>query len=147
MTAEKEGRKPLQIKNLADLKRHIKVGTELAATYHANYPDIVGLTRVVTKVQTNGFYSVIKNQPNHRWSGFNYGKGGWPSFEKASLYHFNGSSIQVLNARKNDGIAGVPGQPTARKRLYGDASTALTMARNTAMTPQALRKASCRKPS
>lgn len=103
MTAEKEGRKPLQIKNLADLKRHIKVGTELAATYHANYPDIVGLTRVVTKVQTNGFYSVIKNQPNHRWSGFNYGKGGWPSFEKASLYHFNGSSIQVLNARKNDG--------------------------------------------
>lgn len=34
MTAEKKERKPLQIKNLADLKRHIKLGTELVATAH-----------------------------------------------------------------------------------------------------------------
>ena len=52
MTAEKKDRKPLQIKNLADLKRHIKLGTELVATAHQYHPDIVGLTRVVTKVQT-----------------------------------------------------------------------------------------------
>ena len=32
MTAEKKDRKPLRIKNLADLKRHIKLGTELVAT-------------------------------------------------------------------------------------------------------------------
>lgn len=32
MTAEKKDRKPLQIMNLADLKRHIKLGTELMAT-------------------------------------------------------------------------------------------------------------------
>lgn len=55
MTAEKKDRKPLRIKNLADLKRHIKLGTELVATAHQYHPDIVGLTRVVTKVQTNGF--------------------------------------------------------------------------------------------
>lgn len=44
-------------------------------------------------------------------------------------------------------IADAPGQPTARKRLYGAASTDLTMVKNTATTPRALRKASCRKPS
>lgn len=65
MTAEKKDRKPLQIKNLADLKRHIRLGTELVATAHQYHPDIVGLTRVVTKVQTNGFYSKIKDQPDH----------------------------------------------------------------------------------
>ena len=52
MTAEKKDRKPLRIKNLADLKRHIKLGTELVAMAHQYHPDIVGLTRVVTKVQT-----------------------------------------------------------------------------------------------
>jgi hypothetical protein len=54
MTAEKKDRRSLHIKNLADLKRHIKLGTELVATVHQYHPDIVGLTRVVTKVQTNG---------------------------------------------------------------------------------------------
>ena len=44
-------------------------------------------------------------------------------------------------------IADAPGQPTVRKRWYGGASTALTMVRNTATTPRALRKVSCRKPS
>lgn len=34
MTAEKKDRKPLRIKNLADLKRHIKLGTELVAMAH-----------------------------------------------------------------------------------------------------------------
>lgn len=66
MTAEKKDRKPLQIKNLADLTRHIRLGTELVATAHQYHPDIVGLTRVVTKVQTNGFYSKIKDQPDHK---------------------------------------------------------------------------------
>ena len=53
MTAEKKDRRPLRIKNLADLKRHIKLGTELVATAHQYHPDIVGLTRVVTKVLLN----------------------------------------------------------------------------------------------
>ena len=47
MTAEKKDRRPLHIRNLADLKRHIRLGTELVATAHQYHPDIVGLTRVV----------------------------------------------------------------------------------------------------
>ena len=103
MTAEKKDRKPLRIKNLADLKRHIKLGTELVATAHQYHPDIVGLTRVVTKVQTNGFYSKIKGQPDHKWSICNQGMGFWSPFNKARAYHFTESTVQVLNTRKNDG--------------------------------------------
>ena len=84
MTAEKKDRKPLQIKNLTDLKRHIKLGTEIVATSHQYHPDIVGLTRVVTKVQTNGFYSKIKDQPDHKWSTCNHGSGFWSPYSKAN---------------------------------------------------------------
>ena len=103
MTAEKKDRKPLRIKNLADLKRHIRLGTELVATAHQYHPDIVGLTRVVTKVQTNGFYSKIKDQPDHKWSTCNHGLGFWSPFNKAGAYRFTDSTVQVLNTRKNDG--------------------------------------------
>lgn len=94
MTAEKKDRKPLQIKNLADLKRHIRHGTELVATAHQYHPDIVGLTRVVTKVQTNGFYSKIKDQPDHKWSTCNHGAGFWSPYNKAGAYRFTGTAIQ-----------------------------------------------------
>ena len=94
---------PLQIKTLADLKRRIEVGTELVATYHKKHPDLVGLTRVVTQVQTNGFYSKIKDQPHHRWSVCNGGMGFRSDYEKASAYRFNGTKIQVLDVRAKDG--------------------------------------------
>ena len=73
--AEPEEIAPLEIHSLAALKRTIKPGTELIATYHAKHPEIVGLVRVVTEVQTNAFYSVIKDQPDHEYSTCNHGKG------------------------------------------------------------------------
>lgn len=57
MTDKAKPPQPMAFKNLAELKRYIKIGTEFKATSHKYHPDIVGLTRVVTKVQTNGFYS------------------------------------------------------------------------------------------
>ena len=100
---ESEEPVPLAIRNLAGLKRAIKPGAELMATYHANHPEIVGLVRVVTEVQTNAFYSVIKDQPDHKFSTCNYGKGFRSDFEKAANYQFDGTSIKVLNSRKGDG--------------------------------------------
>ena len=55
MAEEGIKRQPLSVKNLADLKRHIQVGMEFVSTFHQNHPDIVGLTRVVTEVQSNAF--------------------------------------------------------------------------------------------
>ena len=103
MTEKKKEPTPRTVKNLAELKRLIRPGAELLVTEHSKHPDIMGLVRVVTKVQTNGFYSVIKNQPDHRWSRLNHGKGGVSYFEKAQDYIFDGPNITVLDSRKNDG--------------------------------------------
>ena len=100
---KKDEKQPLRIKSLAELKRAIQPGTEIKALSHSNYPDLIGLVRVVTEVQTNAFYSKIKDQPNHRLSACNYGKGFRSGFEKAGCYLFDGTTIKVLNSRKNDG--------------------------------------------
>lgn len=103
MEKEQKNRQ-IQVKSLAELKRAIKPGVEMLTTSHAYHPDIVGLTRQVTKVQTVGFYSVIKNQPDHKYSACNHGKGFFTGFEKASAYRFDGDGITLLNTRKNDGV-------------------------------------------
>ena len=94
-------RQAYEIKSLADLKRHINVGTEIVCTYHWKHSELVGLTRVVSKVQTNGFYSRIKDQPENKWSVCNNGNGIFSDFQKADTYRFNntsnGTSIQVLD--------------------------------------------------
>ena len=94
-------RQAFEIKSLADLKRNISVGTEIETTYHWKHPDLVGLTRVVTKVQTNGFYCKVKDQPQHKWSVCNNGEGIFSDFQKADTYRFRstpkGTSIQVLD--------------------------------------------------
>lgn len=100
---KKEEKQPLKIRSLAELKRVIQPGTEIKALSHGNHPDLIGLVRVVTEVQTNAFYSKIKDQPNHRLSACNYGKGFRSDFEKAGAYLFDGTTIKVLNSRKNDG--------------------------------------------
>lgn len=101
--AEERRRQPVPVKNLADLKRRIQVGTEFTTTAHRNHVDLVGLTRVVTEVQSNAFYSKIKDQPEHKWSTCNSGKGLRTDFEKAANYRFSGSEIQVLDRRSKDG--------------------------------------------
>lgn len=100
---DKQKKEPPRIRSLADLRRAITPGTEIKATYHAYHPELVGLTRTVTEVRSNCFYSKIKDQPNHKLSVCNNCKGFRSDFEKASCYEFDGSTIRVLNSRKNDG--------------------------------------------
>ena len=95
MEQKNEQKAPLRIKNLAELKRCIRPGTELVATSHSKYPALVGLVRVVTEVQTNAYYSVVKDQPTHQYSTCNYGKGFRSDFEKASNYLFE-EGIQLF---------------------------------------------------
>ena len=104
MTDKAKPPQPMAFKNLAELKRYIKLGTEFKATRHKYHPDIVGLTRVVTKVQTNGFYSKIKNEPNHRFSDCNGGKGFFTELGKAGGYIFDGTAVKVLDKRGENGV-------------------------------------------
>ena len=104
MTDKTKPPQPMAFKNLAELKRYIKLGTEFKATRHKYHPDIVGPTRVVTKVQTNGFYSKIKDEPNHRFSDCNGGKGFFTELGKAGGYIFDGTAVKVLDKRGENGV-------------------------------------------
>ena len=102
MDASKKQRGPVTFKSLAELKRFIRPGVELKTVSHANHADMVGLTRVVTTVQTVGFYSKIKDQPEHPFSTCNHGKGFYTDFGKAGNYIFDGTTVKVKDARKKD---------------------------------------------
>ena len=88
--------------SLAELKRFIRPGVEFKTVSHANHADMVGLTRVVTTVQTVGFYSKIKDQPEHPFSTCNHGKGFYTDFGKAGNYIFDGTTVKVKDTRKQD---------------------------------------------
>ena len=102
MGEKKNERQPLELKNPAALKRAIKPGVEVVATYHAKHPSLVGVRRVVTTVQTNGFYTKIKDPADPNCEKYNHGKGFRSDFDKASRYRFDGSTITVMDARSEE---------------------------------------------
>ena len=102
MDVSKKQREPVAFKSLAELKRFIRPGVEFKTVSHANHADMAGLTRVVTTVQTVGFYSKIKDQPEHPFSTCNHGKGFYTDFGKAGNYIFDGTTVKVKDTRKQD---------------------------------------------
>ena len=54
----------IEIKSLAALKRGITVGTTLRVIDHW-IPEFIGTSRIVTRLQTNGFYFRVPG--NERW--------------------------------------------------------------------------------
>ena len=76
------------IKTLADVKRAINEGCCFTIKKHYIKPELEGQTRKPNVIQTNGFYSVIPNEPNHTVSMANYGKGYWAEYGKASDWSF-----------------------------------------------------------
>lgn len=105
-SSEKElPRQPIPVKNLAEFKRIMRPGTEFVTTQHSKHPGIVGLVQVVGKVQSNAFYSTIKDQPHSKYSSWNGGKGMRTDFEKASKYRFEDGCVKVLDPRDSTGQA------------------------------------------
>ena len=102
MEKSEKQRKPVALKNLAELKRFIRPGVEFKTLSQKYHPDLVGLTRVVTAVQTVCFYSQIKDQPDSRFSTDNGGKGFRTDFAKADAYIFDGTTVKVKDARNKD---------------------------------------------
>lgn len=60
------------MKTFADLRRTIKVGTRLRVVQHDYRPELTGQERIVTKVQTNGYFFEDPSRTVHHrmWSGF-----------------------------------------------------------------------------
>lgn len=83
------------VKNLSQFKREIKGGRNFKIIEHFIKPECNGEIRIPSVVQTNGFYSKIKDDATNR-SNSNYGKGIWIEYDKAKDYIFNedGTIIQ-----------------------------------------------------
>ena len=81
------------IKNLSQLKKAIANKQKFLIVKHYFHEECVGQIRTPNVVQTNGFYSIIENEPNSKVSMANNGKGYWYGYEKASCYDFNENNI------------------------------------------------------
>lgn len=85
----------MKINNMAELKRALKVGVIIKTIDHQK-AELIGMTRRVTKVQTNAVYTIIPNQPDHKYSKCNGGRGSRMDLDKATHYEF-GDTVKWFN--------------------------------------------------
>lgn len=85
----------MEIKNLAQLKRVINDKKEFVIEEHYIKPELTGQRRKPNKIQTNGFYSIVPDNPTYKESTCNGGLGMWFEYGKASDWEFvNGTCIR-----------------------------------------------------
>ena len=85
------------IKNLSQLKKAIEEKRRFEIVNHYIKPEHIGQIRKPNIVQTNGFYSVMDEQPEHEISKANYGKGCWLDYGKASEWKFEDGICKFKN--------------------------------------------------
>lgn len=93
------------IKNLSQLKKLLKAGTRFRITAHCR-PEYVGQVRKVTVANTQGFYSVMPDAPDHKVNKSNGGKGPVLWWSKAPFWDFS------------DGICGIYSSDTKHTEEY-----------------------------
>lgn len=76
------------VKNLSQLKKAIAEKKEFVIVKHYTRPEYEGQIRRPNVVQTNGFYSIIPDEPGSKVTLANNGKGSWIEFGKASDWKF-----------------------------------------------------------
>lgn len=75
------------VKYLSQLKKVLKGRPRLEIVEHCR-KECVGEIRRVTLANSQGFYSVVDGQPDHKISQANNGKGSVLWWSKASFWHF-----------------------------------------------------------
>jgi len=91
----------MEIKNLAQLKKAIQSGAQFVILKHYVRPEYEGQVRKPNVVQTNGFYSVIPDDPDNVISKFNNGKGSWIEYGKAGDWSFEDGVCKLFDHRTN----------------------------------------------
>ena len=86
-TVQKSADKPIEIKNLAQLKRALTVGAEFEITSHIR-PDISDQLRRVNYVDTTGIYSIRPDAPDDKITLANEGRGSYLQWGKAAEWDF-----------------------------------------------------------
>lgn len=85
------------IKNLSQLKKLLTAGAEFEITGHAR-PECIGQRRRVNLANTQGFYSIIPDEPTSRVSTANCGKGSWLGWSKAPFWNFDGNTAVLYDS-------------------------------------------------
>ena len=75
------------VKNLNQLKKTIKKGTCLEILVHCR-PEFTGQKRRVTMANTQGFYSIVPDEPEHKVSLANNGRGSVLWWSNAPFWKF-----------------------------------------------------------
>ena len=87
----------MEVKNLAQFKRAIQNGNAFRIIRNDRFPEFNGQIRVPSKVQTNGFYSVVKDEPNNKVSQLNDGLGSWLMYGKAINWTFENGTCKLYD--------------------------------------------------
>lgn len=88
------------ITNLSQLKKAMNNGTPFEIVKHYIKPEYTGQIRKPNKVQTNGIYSIVVNEPDNPVTKANDGKGSWIEYGKARDWTFeDGICTQFLHGR------------------------------------------------
>lgn len=85
------------IKNLSQLKKALAPSAEFEITAHCR-PECVGQRRRVNSANTQGFYSVIPDEPQSKVSTANCGKGSWLGWSKAPFWSFDGDTASIYDS-------------------------------------------------
>lgn len=85
------------IQNLSQLKRKIKTGTILEIVDHCG-KEFVGQKRQITLANTQGFYSVIPDEPKSEVSLANGGKGLVLWWSKAPFWSFEDGCCSIYTS-------------------------------------------------
>lgn len=85
------------VKNLAQLKKALKACPRFEVTGHCR-PECVGEVRRVTLANTQGFYSVMDGQPDHKISKANGGRGSYLNWSKAPFWQFQDGICRVYTS-------------------------------------------------
>ena len=83
--------------NLAQLKKELKAGPKFEIIGHCR-PECVGEIRRVTLANTQGFYSVVDGQPEHRLSTANNGRGSFLGWSKAPFWSFQNGTCTIYTS-------------------------------------------------
>lgn len=83
--------------NLAQLKKELKAGPKFEIIGHCR-PECVGEIRRVTLANTQGFYSVVDGQPEHRLSVANNGHGSFLGWSKAPFWSFQNGTCAIYTS-------------------------------------------------
>ena len=93
------------VKNLSQLKRTLQTGAQFRVIDHGR-PECVGEEREVTYANTQGFYSIVPNDPNCGTSLANNGKGSHMWWSSAPCWEFK------------DGVCSLYASDTKREENY-----------------------------